>query len=68
MVKKCDARKTVLCDPPRPGDEGKEPPQIYGSNQLELAWTLDKFGNSVRPQKPICLAPSDECLVYSLFD
>ena len=24
----------------RPGDEGKEPPQIYGSNQLELAWTV----------------------------
>src|SRR5881394_2314089 len=24
----------------RPGDEGKEPPQIYGSNQLEMAWTV----------------------------
>src|SRR6185503_2939362 len=24
----------------KPGDEGKEPPQIYGSNQLELAWTV----------------------------
>ena len=24
----------------RPGDEAKEPPQIYGSNQLELAWTV----------------------------
>ncbi len=24
----------------RPGDEGKEPPQVYGSNQLELAWTI----------------------------
>jgi cytochrome c oxidase subunit 2 len=24
----------------RPGDDGKEPPQIYGSNQLELAWTV----------------------------
>lgn len=23
----------------RPGDEGTEPPQIYGSNQLEMAWT-----------------------------
>jgi len=24
----------------RPGDDGKEPPQIYGSNQLEMAWTV----------------------------
>ncbi len=24
----------------RPGDEGKEPLQIYGSDQLELAWTV----------------------------
>jgi cytochrome c oxidase subunit 2 len=24
----------------RPGDENREPPQIYGSNQIELAWTL----------------------------
>src|SRR4029453_14400219 len=24
----------------RPGDEGHEPPQIYGSNQLEFAWTV----------------------------
>jgi len=24
----------------RPGDDGTEPPQIYGSNQLELAWTV----------------------------
>jgi cytochrome c oxidase subunit II len=24
----------------RPGDEGQEPPQIYGSNQLEMAWTI----------------------------
>lgn len=23
----------------RPGDEHREPPQIYGSNQLEMAWT-----------------------------
>jgi cytochrome c oxidase subunit II len=23
----------------RPGDEGREPPQVYGSNQIELAWT-----------------------------
>ncbi len=21
-------------------DDGREPPQIYGSNQLELAWTV----------------------------
>ena len=24
----------------RPGDEGHEPPQIYGSNQLEFAWAV----------------------------
>jgi cytochrome c oxidase subunit II len=24
----------------RPGDDGSEPPQIYGSNQIELAWTV----------------------------
>ena len=24
----------------RPGDEQQEPPQIYGSNQIELAWTV----------------------------
>jgi cytochrome c oxidase subunit II len=24
----------------RPGDEDREPPQVYGSNQLELAWTV----------------------------
>ncbi len=24
----------------RPGDEGREPPQIYGSNQIEMAWTI----------------------------
>ncbi len=24
----------------RPGDDGREPPQIYGSNQVELAWTV----------------------------
>lgn len=24
----------------RPGDELREPPQIYGSNQIELAWTV----------------------------
>ncbi|HXV82672.1 MAG TPA: cytochrome c oxidase subunit II, partial [Candidatus Binatia bacterium] len=24
----------------RPGDDGREPPQIYGSNQLEFAWTV----------------------------
>lgn len=24
----------------RPGDDGSEPPQIYGSNQMELAWTV----------------------------
>ena len=24
----------------RPGDGGREPPQIYGSNQLEFAWTV----------------------------
>ena len=24
----------------RAGDEGSEPPQVYGSNQIELAWTV----------------------------
>jgi cytochrome c oxidase subunit 2 len=24
----------------RPGDEGPEPPQVYGSNHVELAWTV----------------------------
>jgi cytochrome c oxidase subunit II len=24
----------------REGDDGREPPQIYGSNQIELAWTV----------------------------
>src|SRR5262249_23228327 len=24
----------------RPDDEGQEPPQVYGSNQLEFAWTV----------------------------
>lgn len=24
----------------KPGDDGKEPPQIYGSSQIEMAWTV----------------------------
>ncbi|MGE3499269.1 MAG: cytochrome c oxidase subunit II [Candidatus Binatia bacterium] len=24
----------------RPGDDGREPPQVYGSNQIELAWVV----------------------------
>lgn len=24
----------------RPGDDGREPPQVYGSNQVEIAWTV----------------------------
>src|SRR5205823_8001410 len=24
----------------RPGDDGREPPQVYGSTQIELAWTV----------------------------
>src|SRR5262245_16417278 len=24
----------------RANDDGREPPQVYGSNQLELAWTV----------------------------
>lgn len=24
----------------RPGDDGREPPQVYGSNQIELSWTV----------------------------
>src|SRR5215475_9678034 len=31
---------TVIRFRQRPGDDGREPPQIYGSNQLEFAWTV----------------------------
>jgi len=31
---------TVVRFRQRPGDDGREPPQIYGSNQLEFAWTV----------------------------
>lgn len=31
---------TVIRFRHRPGDDLREPPQVYGSNQLELAWTL----------------------------
>jgi cytochrome c oxidase subunit 2 len=24
----------------RPADSGREPPQVYGSSQIELAWTV----------------------------
>lgn len=24
----------------RPGDDGREPPQVYGSGRVELAWTV----------------------------
>src|SRR5437660_8991298 len=27
----------------RPGDNGREPPQVYGSTQIELAWTVVPF-------------------------
>jgi cytochrome c oxidase subunit 2 len=27
----------------RPGDDGREPPQVYGSSQIELAWTVVPF-------------------------
>ena len=27
----------------RPGDDGGEPPQVYGSTQIELAWTVVPF-------------------------
>jgi cytochrome c oxidase subunit 2 len=27
----------------RAGDDGREPPQVYGSNQIELAWTVVPF-------------------------
>ena len=27
----------------RPGDAGREPPQVYGSTQIELAWTVVPF-------------------------
>ena len=31
---------TLLRFRQQPGDEGHEPPQVYGSNQIELAWTV----------------------------
>jgi len=31
---------TVIRFRVRPQDDGREPPQIYGSNQIELAWTV----------------------------
>jgi cytochrome c oxidase subunit II len=31
---------TIIRFRQRPGDEASEPPQIYGSNQIELAWTV----------------------------
>src|SRR6185295_7295772 len=31
---------TVIRFRHRRGDEGHEPPQVYGSNQIELAWTV----------------------------
>jgi len=31
---------TVIRFRHRPGDDEREPPQVYGSNQLELAWTV----------------------------
>ncbi len=27
----------------RPGDDGRDPPQVYGSTQIELAWTVVPF-------------------------
>jgi len=27
----------------RPGNNGREPPQVYGSTQIELAWTVVPF-------------------------
>ncbi len=27
----------------RAGDDGREPPQVYGSNQIEMAWTVVPF-------------------------
>ncbi len=27
----------------RPGDDGRDPPQVYGSVQIELAWTVVPF-------------------------
>ena len=31
---------TIIRFRQRPDDDGREPPQIYGSNQIELAWTV----------------------------
>jgi cytochrome c oxidase subunit II len=34
---------TILRFRNRPGDERREPPQVYGSTQIELAWTVVPF-------------------------
>jgi cytochrome c oxidase subunit 2 len=34
---------TILRFRNRPGDERQEPPQVYGSTQIELAWTVVPF-------------------------
>lgn len=31
---------TIIRFRQRPDDDGREPPQVYGSNQIELAWTV----------------------------
>jgi len=31
---------TIIRFRQRPGDDDREPPQVYGSNQIELAWTV----------------------------
>ena len=33
----------------RPGDDGREPPQVYGSKQVEIAWTVDPGPHRIRP-------------------
>jgi cytochrome c oxidase subunit II len=37
------AAYTIVRFRSRPGDERREPPQVYGSTQIELAWTVVPF-------------------------
>jgi len=37
------AAYTIVRFRSRAGDEGREPPQVYGSTQIELAWTVVPF-------------------------
>src|SRR5258705_7519680 len=33
----------IIPYPHRPGDDGRDPPPVYGSTHIELAWTVAPF-------------------------